>query len=88
MQKGIGVNEHSARKYRSRIYIDETGYLMESKPTITDDTYIFQLQLQHFTDACAGKVPCLCPAEHGTRIMRIINAIYESAETGKEVLFD
>lgn len=68
--------------------IDETGYLMESKPTITDDTYIFQLQLQHFTDACAGKVPCLCPAEHGTRIMQIINAIYESAETDKEILFD
>lgn len=70
------------------VTIDETGYFLESKPVIDDDTYIFQLQLQHFTDACAGKVPCLCPAEHGTRIMRIINAIYESAETDKEILFD
>ena len=68
--------------------IDETGYLMESKPTITDDTYIFQLQLQNFADAIAGKKPCRCPAEQGTQIIKIINAIYQSAEENREILFD
>ena len=68
--------------------IDDTGYLMESKPTITDDTYIFQLQLQNFADAIAGKEACRCPAEQGTQIIKIINAIYQSAEEDREILFD
>ena len=38
-----------------------------------------------FVDAAEGKVPCKAPAEDGVWLMKIIDAIYESAKTGRSV---
>ena len=38
-------------------------------------------------DCCDGKAECNTNAHQGTELIRIMNAIYKSAETGKEILF-
>ena len=51
-----------------------------------DDPQCFYNEINHFVDCALGRCACIAPAEDGVEIMRILNAIYESAETGKEVL--
>ena len=51
-----------------------------------DDPVEFQNEIDHFVDCLLGRAECIAPAEDGVQIMRILNAIYESAETGREVL--
>lgn len=70
------------------LFIDETDYFMESSPIIKERGPDFKAELQHFVDCCNGRAECICNAHQGTEIIRIINAIYESAETGKEIVFD
>lgn len=41
-----------------------------------------------FVDAVQGNSPCRAPAEDGVALMKIIDAIYESAKTGKSVAID
>ncbi len=67
--------------------IDETNHFVETQPTVTATVSPFVPQLQHFADCCNGKTQCLCPPDQGTQVMRIMNAIYESAQTGKEISF-
>ncbi len=45
----------------------------------------FGKELAHFIDAVQGKVECRNPAEDGVELMRILTAIYRSAECGHEV---
>lgn len=49
----------------------------------------FQKEIDHFVDCCTkpGTV-CKAPAEDGVTIMKILCAIYKSAETGHEVVID
>ena len=37
-------------------------------------------------DAATGKAPCVAPAADGVVLMKILDAIYESARTGHEVV--
>jgi len=45
----------------------------------------FRDEIRHFVDACEGKVQCRATAEDGVWLMKILDAIYESARTGKSV---
>lgn len=67
--------------------IDESNYFMESQPVISHKETPFHIQIRHFLDCCDGKAECNTNAHQGTELIRIMNAIYESAETGKEILF-
>lgn len=46
---------------------------------------LFEREIKGFVDAVNGNAPCIAPAEDGVELMRIIDAIYESAETGRSV---
>ncbi len=67
--------------------VEENNYFMESSPVLKDDVDCFEGEINHFVDCCQGKAECICTPRQGTQIMEIIRAIYESAETGKEVVF-
>ena len=67
--------------------IDSNDSFVEDEPVINDDPEIFKAELQHFVDCCNGVANCIPNAHEGTQIMRIMNAIYESAEKGTEILF-
>ena len=46
---------------------------------------LFEREIKGFVDAVNGVAPCIAPAEDGVELMRIIDAIYESAESGRSV---
>lgn len=48
----------------------------------------FQNEINHFISAVKGEVETIAPVQDGVEIMRILSAIYESSETGKEVYLD
>lgn len=45
----------------------------------------FKREIKNFVDAVEGKAKCLATAEDGVELMRILDAVYESAATGKSV---
>ena len=45
----------------------------------------FKREVKNFVDSVEGKAECLAPAEDGVELMRILDAIYLSAKTGKSV---
>ncbi len=45
----------------------------------------FTREIKNFVDAVEGKAPCKAPAEDGVILMKILDAVYESARTGKSV---
>ena len=49
---------------------------------------LFEKEINHYVDCIKGRTPCRAPAEDGIEIMRILTAIYESAQTGHEVVLD
>lgn len=67
--------------------IDENNRFVESEPEIHPDSQLFKAELQHFVDCCNGIANCIPNAHEGSEIMKILNAIYESAEKGTEILF-
>ena len=46
----------------------------------------FVAEIKGFVDAAEGKRECLAPAEDGVWLMKIIDAIYRSAKTGRSAL--
>ena len=48
-------------------------------------TQSFNAEIAHFIDCVQNGVPCRAPAEDGVILMKMIDAIYKSAETGHEV---
>jgi len=67
--------------------IDSSDYFVESQPLITNSPNHIELEIRHFLDCCNGLTECICTPQQGSEIIRILNAIYESAETGREITF-
>lgn len=49
---------------------------------------LFESEINHFVDCLMGNAKCKSPAEDGIEMMKILDAIYESASTGHEVLLN
>lgn len=77
-------NDGSGLKFRT---IDEANFFADFQPMIAESGKHFNAEIQHFVDCCYGNAQCIPNASEGTQIIRILNAIYESAETGREILF-
>lgn len=68
------------------IYQEKHGSLLDVSPAYLPDTSPYELEIRRFVDAClTGKEP-LSTAAQGVKLQRIINGLYESAESGKEVV--
>ena len=71
------------------LYTDINGYIADvnlCSPTALSFDGLFQKEIDHFADCILHGTPCRAPAQDGIDIMRILRAIYKSAETGHEVL--
>ena len=55
-------------------------------PTALSFDGLFQREIDHFVSCVRENIPCRAPAQDGITLMTILDAIYESAETGHEVL--
>lgn len=69
------------------VTVDDSGYYMQASPVLTADNNPFEDEINHFVDCCVNGTECICKPEQAVEVMRIISALYESAETGKEVVF-
>lgn len=48
----------------------------------------FERELAHFVDSACGRTKCINTADDGVAMMKILSAIYESAESGHEVILE
>nr|MBQ4319995.1 Gfo/Idh/MocA family oxidoreductase [Clostridia bacterium] len=70
-------------------YTDKNGMLVDIKPSTnntTDYRGMFEKEIAHFVDCVLNGTECIAPAEDGVALMKILDAIYESAATGHEVI--
>lgn len=70
------------------IYTDVAGRFVNIQPAV-DVTFhmdAFKDEIKGFVDAAMRGVPCRATAEDGVMLMKIIDGIYQSAETGHEVI--
>lgn len=49
---------------------------------------LFEAEIAHFIDCVRNGTECIAPAHDGVVLMQMIDAIYESARTGKEVAIE
>lgn len=72
------------------LYSEMDDYLVDITPRVTRDTdwfnAIFKNEIAHFVDCVANGTECLSPAEDGLELMKILDAVYESSRTGREVV--
>ncbi|HSI72484.1 MAG TPA: Gfo/Idh/MocA family oxidoreductase, partial [Fimbriimonas sp.] len=59
--------------------------VMDNRPLAVNLNNQFQAQIEHFSDCIRNNKPVKTPGEMGLQDIRIIQAIYESAATGKPV---
>ncbi len=72
------------------IYTEMNGYMADvTLPMRTSLNFegLFQNEIAHFVDCILHGAACVSPAEDGVTLMRILDAIYQSAATGHEVVF-
>ncbi len=71
------------------IYTEVNGYLADITPKTTNlknsGGNMFDEEMAHFVDCIVNGTECIAPAEDGITVMKILDAIYESAKTGCEV---
>ena len=71
------------------IYTEQNGYLTNVKfaqSTALSFDGLFEKEIAHFVQCVAEGTECRNPGEDGVVLMKILDAIYESARTGHEVI--
>lgn len=71
------------------IYTELNGYMSNVQlktPTALSFDGLFANEINHFVDCVMNGTECKSPAEDGIILMQILDAIYESARTGHEVI--
>jgi predicted dehydrogenase len=67
---------------------DQSGHMVNTSPAWlpkSDFGGIFGAKMRNFVEHVLYDAPTLAPAEHGLMVQKMLDAIYESAERGREV---
>lgn len=68
------------------------GYNIDITPIYSEDKNQFQSmfdrQIAHYVDCVENNEESISPIDDGVELMKILDGIYESARTGREVIFD
>lgn len=71
------------------LFGSQDGYLSNmtlAAPSALSFSGLFENEINHYVDCVMGKAECKSPAEDGIEMMKILDAVYESARTGHEVI--
>lgn len=74
-----------------KFYAEMNDYMVDVTPklhNLKNACDSFQAEMDHFIDCINDRAECISPAEDGVEIMKILDAIYESARTGHEVVLN
>ena len=72
-----------------KFYMEMNDFMVDVTPKIENlkqGKEMFCAEIDHFVDCVENKTPCIAPAQDGVTIMKILDAIYQSAATGHEVI--
>jgi predicted dehydrogenase len=64
-------------------YLADTTFSIHQSENFLDE--MFTREMSHFRDCVVDGTPCRCPSSDGLALMKIIDAIYLSAEENREV---
>ncbi len=67
------------------LFLDRKGTLVDRPLQPRDDADSFELQMQNFVDAVAGRAAPINNARQAVYLMEILDAIYLSSSTGREI---
>ena len=70
------------------LFTDMNGMFVDVRPsgdTALNFDGLFSREIRHFVECVRGEKECISTADDGVMLMRILDAIYKSAETGHEV---
>jgi len=81
-----GGAEHSASGVRT-VTLNDQSFYEESNVILTDTQNPFDREINHFVDCIVNGTECIVKPWQGKEVIKLITAIYESAETGREVTF-
>ncbi|MNH82614.1 putative oxidoreductase YcjS [compost metagenome] len=74
------------------IVTEKHNTIINIEPQISEPGFNFQEafnnEINHFVDACLGLIQTNSPVEDGVQMIKILNAIYQSAEEGREIHFE
>ncbi len=71
------------------LYSEENGYMTNvtlTTPTALSFDNLFANEINHFVSCVTDDTTCISTAQDGIEIMAILDALYESAKTGHEVV--
>lgn len=74
---------------QAHLFSEMNGYLVNvdfDQDTALSFDGLFANEINHFVDCVRGRAACIAPAADGVALMRILDAVYESARTGHEVV--
>jgi len=83
---GFHFERTNPEKKLELLEFSEDGYFNKLIPDICDNN-IYDAEINHFIDCIVNKTECICKHEEAIMLIEILNAIYESAKTGKAVEF-
>jgi predicted dehydrogenase len=70
-----------------RLFREESGTLTDTTPVFLPSVGTHEAEIRAFVQAIIDDKPVEVPGEQGLMVSRILDAIYESSETGREVVF-
>ncbi len=81
-----GAHLYPSDDSRTRLFREESGTLTDTTPVFLPRVGTHEAELRAFVQALADDAPVPVPGEQGLLVTRLLDALYESAETGREVL--
>ena len=87
MQVSLMGDEGGAEIFPLKIFQEKHNTLVDLTPVYLPKIDGHRREISQFVDCCLAGIQPLCTPEQGLIIQRIVNAIYESAETGRAVEF-
>lgn len=68
----------------SRIFKDESGHMVNTQVIYLPQWDYFEYKMRHFVEVCRDGRPNEVPPEHGVMVQHMIDALYASADRGRE----
>ncbi len=72
----------------SQLFTDLNGYMVNAVPQFIGKQEMWDYKMRHFVEVCRDNRKNESPGEHGLMVQKMLDAIYLSAEKGKEVAID
>ena len=70
----------------TRLFREESGTLTDTSPVFLPEMHTHEAEVRAFVQSLTDNTPVLVPGEQALIVTRVLDALYQSAETGREVL--